>query len=174
MWFFKDIVHHSLVKREMVSVHGLLALIYGCGEHICVPSCYRRRFKEDNSHGCFDSYSPHGCNWGNQVRRTETFGLSMLVVFWWAFNHAKICRSSNIILVIAIGALGLLVGWLMEFSANIRSFSFTIGFHVNVLYRWVYSSSLFFFFSSLFLVSKSWILFWSWSLTHDRRNQFPN
>lgn len=50
-------------------------------------------------------------------------------------NNAKICRSANIILVIAIGALGLLVGWLIEFSTKFRSFSFTTGFHVNVLHR---------------------------------------
>ncbi|KAJ4837171.1 hypothetical protein Tsubulata_027054 [Turnera subulata] len=48
----------------------------------------------------------------------------------------KATRSSNIILVIAIGALGLLVGWLIEFSANIGSFSFSRGFCLNMLTRW--------------------------------------
>jgi hypothetical protein len=39
--------------------------------------------------------------------------------------------------VIAIGALGLLIGWLIEISTNYRSFSFSIGFSLNMLDRWV-------------------------------------
>lgn len=45
-------------------------------------------------------------------------------------------RSANIILVIAIGALVLLVGWLIEFSTNFRSFSFPTGFYLNILDQW--------------------------------------
>ncbi|CAK7348855.1 unnamed protein product [Dovyalis caffra] len=48
----------------------------------------------------------------------------------------KATRSSNIILVMAIGALGLLIGWLVEFSTNLRSFSFSRGFCLNVPPRW--------------------------------------
>ncbi|KAK6918348.1 NGX6/PGAP6/MYMK [Dillenia turbinata] len=45
-------------------------------------------------------------------------------------------RSSNIVLVIAIGSLGLLVGWLIEFSTNFRSFSFPTLLYINTLERW--------------------------------------
>ncbi|KAJ6879450.1 hypothetical protein NC652_032898 [Populus alba x Populus x berolinensis] len=44
----------------------------------------------------------------------------------------KATRSSNIILVMAIGALGLLIGWLVEFSTNLSSLSFSRGFCLNV------------------------------------------
>ncbi|GAB2271735.1 hypothetical protein Dimus_006565 [Dionaea muscipula] len=45
-------------------------------------------------------------------------------------------RSSNIVLVIIIGATGLLIGWLIEFSTRYRSFSLpTGGFCMNVLQR---------------------------------------
>ncbi|XP_038709119.1 uncharacterized protein LOC120003999 [Tripterygium wilfordii] len=48
----------------------------------------------------------------------------------------KATRSSNIILVIAIGALGLLIGLLMELSTKYRSFSTSVGFCLNILDRW--------------------------------------
>ncbi|KAJ6972367.1 hypothetical protein D5086_025934 [Populus alba] len=48
----------------------------------------------------------------------------------------KATRSSNIILVMAIGALGLLIGWLVEFSTNLSSLSFSRGFCLNVPTRW--------------------------------------
>ncbi|OMP00377.1 hypothetical protein COLO4_12736 [Corchorus olitorius] len=48
----------------------------------------------------------------------------------------KATRSSNIILVMAIGALGLLVGWLIEISTKYRSLSFSMGFCSNRLERW--------------------------------------
>ncbi|KAB1215624.1 hypothetical protein CJ030_MR4G001674 [Morella rubra] len=48
----------------------------------------------------------------------------------------KATRSSNIVLVIAIGALGLLIGWLIEISTNCRSFSFSIGCSLNVTHSW--------------------------------------
>lgn len=48
----------------------------------------------------------------------------------------KATRSSNIILVLAIGALGLLVGFLVELSTKYRSFSFSGGFSLNMLSRW--------------------------------------
>ncbi|XP_052193210.1 uncharacterized protein LOC127801820 isoform X2 [Diospyros lotus] len=44
-------------------------------------------------------------------------------------------RSSNITLVIAIGALGLLIGWLIEFCTKHRSFSFSAEFYLNILDR---------------------------------------
>ncbi|EXC35101.1 hypothetical protein L484_021463 [Morus notabilis] len=48
----------------------------------------------------------------------------------------KATRSSNIILVIAIGTLGLLVGWLIEYSFKLRSFSLPpIGFCLTMLDR---------------------------------------
>lgn len=48
----------------------------------------------------------------------------------------KATRSSNIVLVIAIGALGLLIGWLIEISTKYRSFSFSIGCCLNMFDRW--------------------------------------
>ncbi|KAF9668985.1 hypothetical protein SADUNF_Sadunf14G0060400 [Salix dunnii] len=48
----------------------------------------------------------------------------------------KATRSSNIILVMAIGGLGLLIGWLVEFSTSLRSLSFSRGFCFNVPTRW--------------------------------------
>ncbi|KAK4268816.1 hypothetical protein QN277_022052 [Acacia crassicarpa] len=43
----------------------------------------------------------------------------------------KATRSSNIILVIVIGSLGLLIGWLIELSAKFRSLSFSFGVPSN-------------------------------------------
>ncbi|XWS46122.1 hypothetical protein CRYUN_Cryun14cG0036500 [Craigia yunnanensis] len=48
----------------------------------------------------------------------------------------KATRSSNIILVMAIGALGLLVGWLIEFSIKYRSLSFSMGLCLNRFEGW--------------------------------------
>ncbi|XP_062090372.1 uncharacterized protein LOC133796741 isoform X2 [Humulus lupulus] len=48
----------------------------------------------------------------------------------------KATRSSNIILVIAIGSLGLLIGWLIEYSTKLRSFSLPIGMCLNIIDRW--------------------------------------
>ncbi|GMN44976.1 hypothetical protein TIFTF001_014167 [Ficus carica] len=49
----------------------------------------------------------------------------------------KATRSSNIILVIAIGTSGLLVGWLIEYSIKLRSISLPpIGICLNMLDRW--------------------------------------
>ncbi|XVE73831.1 hypothetical protein DITRI_Ditri11bG0150300 [Diplodiscus trichospermus] len=48
----------------------------------------------------------------------------------------KATRSSNIILVMAIGALGLLIGWLIEFSTKLRSLSFSVDLCLNRLDRW--------------------------------------
>ncbi|KAK9743037.1 hypothetical protein RND81_03G212700 [Saponaria officinalis] len=45
-------------------------------------------------------------------------------------------RSANLVLVIAIGATGLLIGWLIEFSTKYRSLSFSTGLCVNALYSW--------------------------------------
>ncbi|KAL3829685.1 hypothetical protein ACJIZ3_018487 [Penstemon smallii] len=45
-------------------------------------------------------------------------------------------RSSNISYVIGIGTVGLLVGWLIEFSTHYRSFSLSTEFHLNLLDRW--------------------------------------
>ncbi|KAF7844562.1 Transmembrane protein 8B [Senna tora] len=46
----------------------------------------------------------------------------------------KATRPSNIVLVIVIGAIGLLIGWLIELSAKYRSISFSIGFPLNFPY----------------------------------------
>ncbi|XP_054782819.1 uncharacterized protein LOC129290138 isoform X1 [Prosopis cineraria] len=43
----------------------------------------------------------------------------------------KATRSSNIVLVIVIGGVGLLIGWLIEISSKYRSLSFSIGFSLN-------------------------------------------
>ncbi|KAK2965585.1 hypothetical protein RJ640_006200 [Escallonia rubra] len=45
-------------------------------------------------------------------------------------------RSNNIVLVIAIGVLGLLIGWLIEFFTNYRSLSLSVEFFVNMLHGW--------------------------------------
>lgn len=48
----------------------------------------------------------------------------------------KATRSSNIAIVLAIGTLGLLVGWLIELSTKYRSFSLPVRISLNVLHRW--------------------------------------
>ncbi|KAL0284511.1 UNVERIFIED_CONTAM: hypothetical protein Scaly_2846600 [Sesamum calycinum] len=45
-------------------------------------------------------------------------------------------RARNIAFVIGLGALGLLVGWLLEFLSHARSFSFSTELHLNLLNRW--------------------------------------
>ncbi|KAK9280360.1 hypothetical protein L1049_014049 [Liquidambar formosana] len=45
-------------------------------------------------------------------------------------------RSANIIIVIAIGTVGLLIGWLIEFSTKYRSFTISRGFWSNINYSW--------------------------------------
>ncbi|KAF7153067.1 hypothetical protein RHSIM_Rhsim01G0146800 [Rhododendron simsii] len=45
-------------------------------------------------------------------------------------------RSTNIALVIAIGALGLLIAWLIEFCTKFRSFSFSMELCLNIHDRW--------------------------------------
>lgn len=45
-------------------------------------------------------------------------------------------RSSNIVLVIAIGALGLLFGWMIEFFTNYRSLTFSTELFLNMIHRW--------------------------------------
>ncbi|KAK3428616.1 hypothetical protein EUGRSUZ_E00113 [Eucalyptus grandis] len=50
----------------------------------------------------------------------------------------KATRSANIILVMAIGALGLLVGWLIELSTKYRLLSSSFGLCLNMLDRWRY------------------------------------
>ncbi|XP_058223341.1 uncharacterized protein LOC131333047 isoform X1 [Rhododendron vialii] len=49
---------------------------------------------------------------------------------------ARPTSSTNIALVMAIGALGLLTGWLIEFCTKNRSLPFTTEFHGNVLNGW--------------------------------------
>ncbi|KAI3719465.1 hypothetical protein L6452_20364 [Arctium lappa] len=45
-------------------------------------------------------------------------------------------RSSNIVLVIAIGAIGLFVGFLIEFCRHYRRFSFSAELFLNLIHRW--------------------------------------
>lgn len=45
-------------------------------------------------------------------------------------------RSTNIGVVIAIGASGLLIGWLIEFCARYRSLSFPVHVTLNIVERW--------------------------------------
>ncbi|XP_021850228.2 uncharacterized protein [Spinacia oleracea] len=45
-------------------------------------------------------------------------------------------RSSNLVLVIAIGATGLFIGWLIELSTKFRSLSFPAGFCLSEFYSW--------------------------------------
>ncbi|KAL3517189.1 hypothetical protein ACH5RR_024091 [Cinchona calisaya] len=46
-------------------------------------------------------------------------------------------RSSNIVLVLAIGTLGLIVGWLIELCTRYRPFSSSFEFHLNPFDRWL-------------------------------------
>ncbi|KAI4328818.1 hypothetical protein L6164_021144 [Bauhinia variegata] len=50
--------------------------------------------------------------------------------------YTKATRSSNIVLVIVIGAFGLIVGCLIEISTKYRSLSFSIGFSLNFSSSW--------------------------------------
>ncbi|KAJ6320321.1 hypothetical protein OIU78_015669 [Salix suchowensis] len=61
---------------------------------------------------------------------------TVVAIFTALMAITKATRSSNIILVVAIGALGLLIGWLVEFSTSLRSLSFSRGFCLNVPTRW--------------------------------------
>ncbi|PWA53434.1 transmembrane protein-related protein [Artemisia annua] len=45
-------------------------------------------------------------------------------------------RSSNIVLVIAIGAAGLFIGFMIEFFRHYRRFSFSVELFLNLLHRW--------------------------------------
>ncbi|XP_057511462.1 uncharacterized protein LOC130793676 [Actinidia eriantha] len=45
-------------------------------------------------------------------------------------------RSTNIVIVLAIGALGLLIGWLIEFCTKFRSLSFSMELRLNIDERW--------------------------------------
>lgn len=49
------------------SVYGLLAIIYGCGEHFCLHGQHRWSVKESYSCGRFNFNCPHGCNRSNQA-----------------------------------------------------------------------------------------------------------
>ncbi|KAK7295107.1 hypothetical protein RJT34_18011 [Clitoria ternatea] len=57
----------------------------------------------------------------------------------------KATRSFNVVLVIVIGALGLLIGWLIEISTKYRSLSFSIGMSLNfshsfqTIKQWLYN-----------------------------------
>ncbi|KAM1286730.1 hypothetical protein FF1_000696 [Malus domestica] len=51
--------------------------------------------------------------------------------------YTKARRPGNIILVIVIGTIALLIGWLIELSTKFRSFSFSTRFSLNMLERWV-------------------------------------
>ncbi|PPD77710.1 hypothetical protein GOBAR_DD25363 [Gossypium barbadense] len=69
----------------------------------------------------------------------------------------KATRSSNIILVMGIGAFGLLLGWLIEFSTKYRSLSCSMGLCLNRLESvWhvaIYSSSFFFLCSKVITIN---------------------
>lgn len=47
----------------------------------------------------------------------------------------SIYRASNIIIVLAIGSLGLLIGFLVEFVTKYRSYCGSAGFSLNILDR---------------------------------------
>lgn len=47
----------------------------------------------------------------------------------------KATRPSNIVIVMAIGISALVIGWLIEFTTKYRSFSFPIGFSLNIIER---------------------------------------
>ncbi|KAM1286731.1 hypothetical protein FF1_000696 [Malus domestica] len=49
--------------------------------------------------------------------------------------YTKARRPGNIILVIVIGTIALLIGWLIELSTKFRSFSFSTRFSLNMLER---------------------------------------
>ncbi|KAL9234487.1 hypothetical protein vseg_009357 [Gypsophila vaccaria] len=66
-------------------------------------------------------------------KRTIQAAVSILTALMAASGAT---RSANLVLVIAIGATGLLIGWLIEFSTKYRSLSFSTGLCVNALYSW--------------------------------------
>ncbi|XP_074263343.1 uncharacterized protein LOC141586110 isoform X2 [Silene latifolia] len=66
-------------------------------------------------------------------KRTIHAALSILTALM-AITGAT--RSANLWLVIVIGATGLLIGWLIEFSTKYRSLSFSTGFCLSALYSW--------------------------------------
>ena len=122
----------------MIPVYGFLAVFYGGGEYLCVYGCHWRSFKEDNSCSSINSYSIDGHNWGNQVGSVVRF--KKFNSIWYEFlclTDSEICRSANIVLVIAIGATGLLVGWLIEFATKYRSLSCSAGFCLSIPDRFV-------------------------------------
>ncbi|KAK4745281.1 hypothetical protein SAY87_011593 [Trapa incisa] len=59
-----------------------------------------------------------------------------VAIFTALLAITKATRSSNIILVMAIGVLGLLVGWLIEISTKFRRFSFSSEALLNMVNRW--------------------------------------
>ncbi|KAG8663771.1 uncharacterized protein LOC110611039 isoform X3 [Manihot esculenta] len=70
---------------------------------------------------------------GEAYKRTIQIVVAILTAL---MAITKATRSSNIIIVMSIGALGLLIGWLIEFSTHFRSFSFSSEFCLNVPARW--------------------------------------
>ncbi|GKU96771.1 hypothetical protein SLEP1_g9966 [Rubroshorea leprosula] len=57
---------------------------------------------------------------------------TVVAIFTALMAITNATRSSNIILVVAIGALGLFVGWLIEFAIKFRSFSFPMGCRIQI------------------------------------------
>lgn len=68
--------------------------------------------------------------------------VSNLLKLLFRSDLIQFCRSSNVALVIGIGTLGLLIGWVIEYSTTHRSFSFPTGFCLNMLVRWVFFLNL--------------------------------
>jgi uncharacterized membrane protein YjgN (DUF898 family) len=67
------------------------------------------------------TYSPH----------KKCYRLIVLFIF----IHGELCRSSNVVLVMVIGALGLLIGWVIEMSTKYRSLSFSVRFSFDFSHR---------------------------------------
>ncbi|GLT46582.1 hypothetical protein SLA2020_203260 [Shorea laevis] len=66
----------------------------------------------------------------SEVYKRTIYTVVAILTALMAITNAT--RSSNIILVVAIGALGLFVGWLIELAVKFRSLSFSMGCHIQI------------------------------------------
>lgn len=77
----------------------------------------------------------------DQPSKVPLFPLEVCIWFscqwtvWISFNSVNIYRSSNIILVVAIGTLALFIGFLIEFFSHHRWISFSTEICLNMLNR---------------------------------------
>ncbi|KAM5555409.1 hypothetical protein ABKV19_023357 [Rosa sericea] len=61
--------------------------------------------------------------------------LTAVAIFTALMAVTKATRTSNIVIVMSIGISALLLGWLIELTTKYRSFSFPVGFSLNMIER---------------------------------------